>query len=42
MQAGWSFGFFAGLAAAALGRRRSRHWRGAELGSPAHGPDRIA
>jgi succinoglycan biosynthesis protein ExoA len=42
MQAGWSFGFFAGLAAAAFRKRRSRSWRNAGLAAPVHRPDRLA
>jgi succinoglycan biosynthesis protein ExoA len=41
MQAGWSFGFFAGLAAAAWRRSKRDSWR-ARLAAPAHGPDGIA
>jgi succinoglycan biosynthesis protein ExoA len=42
MQAGWSFGFFAGLTVAAWRKRRDGSWHGGELAAPAHGPDRLA
>jgi succinoglycan biosynthesis protein ExoA len=41
MQAGWSFGFFAGIAAAAWRKRKRDSWR-TRLAAPAHGPDGIA
>jgi succinoglycan biosynthesis protein ExoA len=40
-QAGWSFGFFAGLGTAAAGAARQLAWRGTRYPAPAHRPDRV-